>query len=101
MNASYKNIHSDADRLHHRLESMVDDRSHAGAEAASKEGRNVLEVIESDRPPRSIEDAIKRVQQKLESLRSEQNAGMSPQDAGTLVDEYERLRRSCRELPNY
>jgi hypothetical protein len=101
MNTAYNDIHHEADHLHHRTESMIDDPGYEAAEATATEARKVLEAIENDRPPRNIEDSIKRVQQHLQTLKAAPNPGMSPNDAGMLLNEYERLRRQCRELPNY
>ena len=100
MKAEYKEIQKQADRLFHRTEAQVDDRSHNAALAAMKHARAVLECVESDRPPRSIEDAIKRVQQSLEQIQEHPEA-MTPKDADQLVEDYEELRRHCRKLPNY
>lgn len=100
MKTEYKEIHKSADKLMHRTNSMVDDRNHATAQKVMREARNVLETIESDRPPRAIEDAAKRMQQSLEQLKDHPEA-MTPSDVGRLEDEYEDLRRESRSLPGY
>jgi hypothetical protein len=101
MDQAYKQIRQQADRLHHKTEAMIDDRSHPMAEAISRECRNVLEDIESGRGPRTIEDRIKRLQQQFEQLKDRPTPAISTNDADTLQDEYEHLRRAVRSLPNY
>ncbi len=101
MNPAYKDIQHEADHLHHRTESMIDDRSQEMAEEIAEGSRDILECVESGRPPRAIEDTIKRLQQHLHNLKSAPTPVISPNDAGSLLDEYERLRRKVRELPNY
>lgn len=100
MKSEYKEIHKQADKLMHRTNAMVDDRSHQAAAQVMKSARDVLETIESDRPPRSIEDQIKRMQQNLERLKEHPEA-MTPSDTANLEDQYEDLRRDSRSLPGY
>jgi plasmid stabilization system protein ParE len=101
MNAAYKPIHQQADRLHHKTEAMIDDRSNPMAETISREARNILEDIESDKGPRSVEDRIKRLQQQLERLKDTPTSAISANDADSLQDSYEQLRGQLRRLSNY
>lgn len=101
MQAAYSSIHQKAERLHSRTESMVDDRNDAAARQAMDMAEDVAEQIQSDRPPRSIEDGIRRLMQLLERLKAAPTAAMTPQDAGQLFNDYESLRRDVRALPNY
>jgi hypothetical protein len=101
MNPAYKSARQLADRLHHRTESMIDDRSHLMAASISKEARAVLEDIESNKGPRTVEDRIKRLQQQLERLKDSPTPAITPADADHLQDEYEDLRGELRRMPNY
>lgn len=100
MKSEYKEMHKKADKLFHRTVSQVDDRNHSAAQQAMKAARAVLECVESDRPPRAIEDYIKRMQQSLEQLKEFAEA-MTTSDAHQLHEDYEDLRRECRQMPNY
>jgi predicted alpha/beta-fold hydrolase len=97
MNAQYAPLQKQADRLHYRVGDCLDDRSHPMADNLQRAAREVMECMESDRPPRSVEDRIKAIQQLLEH----DSLVLSPEHAHDLHHEYEELRREVRGLPNY
>jgi hypothetical protein len=99
MNQAYKAIQHEADHLFHKTESMVDD--HHAAESIVKVSMDVREMIESDRTPRAVESRIIQLQKMLEPLAAKPGYALTPREAGELIDEYERLRRAVRKLPNY
>jgi hypothetical protein len=97
MDPNYKPLHREADKLQHRVNDWIDDRGHPAGSALLKESREVMEDIERNKAPRSVEDRIKRVQQYLR----QDSPAISPDHAKTLEDDYEDLRRGLRSLPNY
>ncbi len=97
MDPKYKAAHQQADKLQHRMSDWIDDRSHPVGSALLRESREVMEDLESNKAPRSVEDRIKRVQQQLRH----DSPAISPDHANSMEDAYEELRRQVRELPNY
>ena len=101
MRAEYKSLQKQADHLQHRTHDCVDNSSGPMAQRVAHMARDVMEEIESDRPPRSVESRIIQLKQHLEEMKAHPTAVMSPQDARTLMDDYEDLRREVRSLPDY
>ncbi len=97
MDPKYKAMHQQADRLQHKMNDWIDDRSLPAGSALLRESREVMEDLESNRPPRSVEDRIKRLKQHLQ----QESPAISPDHAKAMEDAYEDLRREVRELPNY
>ena len=101
MKPEYEDLHHHADHLFHRLESMIDNHEDELAHELEENGRDVRELLERGRPPRSIEDSLKQLENSLNRLKAAPNAVISPQDAGSLLKDYEDLRRQVRSLPDY
>jgi len=99
MNQAYKPIQHEADHLFHRTESMIDD--HHAAKEIVKISMDVREMIENDRKPRAVEDRIRQLLRLLEPLKAAPGQAMTPQEASTLVGDYEKLCGQLRKLPNY
>jgi hypothetical protein len=97
MNATYIPLQKQADRLHYKVIDCLDDRNQPLANSLQRAAREVMECLESNRPPRSIEDRIHEVQKLLEH----ESSALSPEHAHDLHHEYEELRREVRRLPNY
>jgi uncharacterized coiled-coil DUF342 family protein len=100
MDATYKALQKQADKLRYRMQDMVDSADEAGRKLMH-ESREVMEDIESNKPPRSIEARIRQLQQHLENCKAKPTASISPRDADTMVDDYEDLRRDVRAHPKY
>lgn len=101
MDPNYKPIHQQADKLHHICIDILDDRGNPLGQMLERETKEVREDIEQNKPPRSVEDRIRRIQRELEKAKDNEVAALTPQDADRLFDEYERLRSDLRGLPNY
>jgi phage shock protein A len=101
MRAEYKSLQRQADHLQHRMQDCIDNGSDPVAQKVARMARDVMEEIESDKPPRAIESRIVQLKQRLEEIKGHPTPVMSPQDARTLQDDYEDLRREARSLPDY
>ena len=97
MDPKYKPLHQQADRLQHKMSDWIDDRSHPVGSNLLRESREIMEDLESSKPPRSVEDRIKRLQQHLR----QDSPAISSDHANSMEDAYEDLRREVRGLPNY
>lgn len=101
MNANYKPLQQRADRLQYRLQDCIDNGTDNLSRQAMQIARDVREDIESNKAPRSIEARIIQLQRRLEEIKAQPSAAMTPRDAGSLLEDYEDLRRVVRGLPNY
>ncbi len=101
MDANYKPIHEHAEKLYSKYLSIVDDKTDHMANEAEHEIKEIIELVEMNRPPRMVEDRIREVQKMLEKVRAGGSHMMTPEDAALLIHEYERLREQLRRLPNY
>jgi hypothetical protein len=98
MNPDYKELRSQADRLHYRFNDVCDDKNAAAGMAG--EVRNVVEDFEMNKSPRSIDDRVKRLLEELKRARSS-GQPISSTDALDLIQHYEQLREELHRLPNY
>ena len=101
MKAEYKDLQREADHLQHRMHDIIDNSSDPMAHQLAQMARAVMEEIESDKPPRAVESRIMQLKHRLEECKSHPSGAMSPQDAHTMLDDYEDLRRAVRNLPHY
>jgi hypothetical protein len=99
--AEYKGLQKQADHLQHRLRDLIDNGSDPIAHQLTQAARAVMEEIESDKSPRAVESRIVQLKNRLEQLREHPTPVMSPQDARSIIDDYEDLRRIARSLPDY
>ena len=101
MSQSYDEIRRQTDRLHHRCRDFLDESQSDLGKILERETMELREDAESNKPPRTLEDRVKRIQQQLRRASDAQSTAMDARDAETLFDEYEELRRDLHELPNY
>ena len=101
MNDDYKELHKEAEHLWFKFRDIVDMPNDGAMQSMLRELKEIVEVIESNRAPRMIEDRIREAQRELARLRSAETGLMTPDDADTLFRGYEKLREHIRELPNY
>ncbi len=101
MDPNYKPLQQQADKLHHKCSDIIDDRDHPLAQLLIRETKEIREDIESNKPPRKVEDRVKQVQKELEHAKDRPVSALSPDDADLLFDGYERLREDLRQLSNY
>lgn len=101
MNDQYREIHQTADRLWHRFQDKVDNPDAPGMQSLREQMKEIVQVVESQKDPRNIEDHIKQVQRVLQDVKSRGEDAMTSNDADELYDDYEDLRRDVRELPHY
>lgn len=101
MSQNYDEIRRQADHLHHRCRDFLDETQSDLGRVLEHETLELREDAQSNRPPRTLEDRIKRIQRELRRASDQQSTAMDARDAETLFDEYENLRRDIRELPDY
>ncbi|HSH56299.1 MAG TPA: hypothetical protein VK983_05780 [Candidatus Limnocylindrales bacterium] len=101
MNGQYEEIYQQAERLHYRFRDVVDQPDAPEMQRLRAETKELLDAIESDKKPRSIEDLVKRIMSELDRIKEGDGTLMDSSDADELRDEYEDLRQELQELPNY
>jgi hypothetical protein len=99
MNPEYQRLRQQADHLFHRFNDALSDKSRAGSLASNV--RNVVEDIEMQKNPHSIEDRVKRVVEGIKELYHADDGVMPLGHCEELKREYEDLRKEVRELSNY
>jgi len=101
MDAQYRPLQKEADRLHYRCHDFIKDHSDPLGRQLDQAGTDVREDIECNKAPRAVEDRILGLKRQLEQIKGRQNPVIAPDRAATLLQEYENLRRQLRQLPNY
>lgn len=101
MNAEYKDIRSEADRIYHRFKDKADAPDAPEMQALGRQLKQIVEDIDSGRDARNIESRIKQAQETIRDVKSHGAALMDGGDADELLDGCEELREDVRELPNY
>jgi len=101
MNPAYKQLHQQAMNLFNKYMNIVDNKSDPMANGTQHEIREVVEDIEMSRTPRAIEDRVKRIEQMLDRCRQGNSQMMTPQDAASLIHDYEQFRQQLHRQPNY
>lgn len=100
MDASYKPIQQQADQLQHRMRDLID-AGDGSANDLAVTAREVMEDVECNKAPRAVEARINELKQRLLRYTSGPAGAVSPQDARSMHDAYEQLRRQVRSLPHY
>lgn len=101
MNDQYKSAHQQAVNLQFRFRDCIEDKDHPAARELESEIQKVVNDLEAQVNPRSVEDLITRVQQQLKNLDQNNPPVMDNTKAEGLHDDYERLRMDIREMDNY
>ena len=101
MSMSNEDVARQADRLHHKCRDYLDDTQSDLGSFLDRETVELREDAQRGRPPRTLEDRIKRIMQELRKASDQESPSMDARDAETLFDEYEDLRREVREMENY
>ena len=101
MDPNYQPVHAEADKLHYKLQDVIDDHNSPAAQGFMAQAKEVVEDIESNRAPRDVEARIKGIENQLQQLRSQSTAVLSYEDIDMLYHAYEHLRQELHKLPNY
>lgn len=101
MDPKYKPLQQRADKLRYRMQDIVDKGDNPTGRQLVQAARDVMEDIECNKSPRSVESRIEQLKHHLGALKGQPAGAISPQDARTMEDDYEDLRRALRALPNY
>jgi hypothetical protein len=99
MNPEYQRLRQQADQLFHHFNDFVNDRPATGTLLGNI--RNVVEEIEMNKNPHSIEDRVKNVIEELKQFRHDGEQAMATGHADQLIEDYEELRKQIHELSNY
>lgn len=101
MDPKYQQIYKSAVNLEHKCADMIDDRSDALGQKLLQLAKALIDDMESKKSPRACESRVQEMQRALGRVKSDESHFMSPNDADTLEDAYEDVRRELRGLPNY
>lgn len=101
MDAHYQPFHRQAVDLQHRIQDSFDDQDHPLARVLQRQVTDLVDDIESNRDPRSVEDRIKHIQHGLMQVRAQGTRVMDYGHTQTFHHQYEKLREDVRRLPDY
>ena len=101
MDAIYKPIEQQADKLQHMMRDFIDAGDGTDNDLAVQ-AHEIMTCIQSEQGLRNVESRIVDLQHRLQQHYDDTSQGaISPQNARMMVDNYERLRRDVRGLPHY
>ncbi len=101
MNEQYRAIHKQAVDLQFRFRDCVKDTNQSTGRSLESQVQKLVDSIEAQANPRSLEDQIKQIQRQLKDLDQSDPPVIDNNRAEGLHDDYERLRMDLRELDNY
>jgi hypothetical protein len=101
MNDEYKHARQHAEQLHRRFSDLLDDRNNPNAASLLRDTRQLEELFEQNKTPRTIEDFVKRIIHSLEHMRSEGDQAMDFRHIDSFIKEYEHFQMSLRRFSNY
>jgi hypothetical protein len=101
VNTQYEDYWHQAMELKHQTHDLINDHEHPMAHALQHETTELVDDIELDRHPRSIEDRIRRIQHQLLEARSQGEKVLSYDHNHHLHQHYDHMRQGIRRLPHY
>lgn len=102
-NPQYKAIYQQARDLDHRYQDFAGGGhdTHPELIALHHEVRNLIEYIEQEKNPHTLEDHIKVILREIQKNQHQPNPAMHYEHLDHLYDEYEKMRLSLRHFENF
>lgn len=101
MDHSYHKFHEDAERVHDKINDLLDDKGHHFAKHLLHQAHQLTQLIRMNKRPRSIEDHIKSIIVTLESIRKTGDHIMDYHHTDMFISDYQKMQMALRKLDNY
>ena len=101
MNSMYEEHWHVAMELKHRTHDLINDHNHPTARVLHHESTQLVDDIELQRQPRTIEERIQHIQRQLMQARNQGDEVMSVDHNTNLHHSFENLRKGIRRMPHY
>lgn len=101
MDTRYEDHWHKAVALRAQTHDLVNDASHPMARQLQHQTSQLVEDIELNRRPRSIEERIERIQHQLVEARAQGDAVLHIDHNNHLHQSYGHMREAVRRLPHY
>lgn len=98
---AYKDFFKRADNLHYKIKDATDQPDHPAARRLHDQVKALMDDIQQQKKPRTVDDAIKDILNTLEAARNGSQAYMSVHDAVAFHDDFEDFRRDVRQHPHF
>lgn len=101
MNTHYEDHWHKAVELRAQTHDLINDTAHPMARQLQHQTSQLVEDIELNRRPRSIEERIERIQHQLVEARAQGDEVLSMEHNNHLHQGYSQMRDGIRRLPHY
>lgn len=101
MDEHYHPLYQQARDLQYKFHDVLDQPHHPMADSLRREIHELVEDIEKQKNPRSIETRIKTIQHQLLENRMQPHPVVSYDHINYLHHNYEQMRNNVRRFPHY
>jgi hypothetical protein len=101
MDPNYKPIYQKAQDLEHQVHDAIDDHNHPNVRVMRNEMRALMDDMESNKNPRTVEDRVKVIQRQLTQIRSQGDQAMDYGHIDQFHRHFEDMRQDLRKFHNY
>lgn len=101
MDHSYHKLHHEAERIHNKINDLLDDKGHHLAKHLLHQAHQLTQLIKLNKRPRSLEDHIKSTISTLESIRRDGDQIMDYRHTDMFIVDYQKMQMALRKLDNY
>lgn len=101
MDPNYKPIYQKAQSLEHQVYDAIDDHNHPTVRVMRNEMRALMDDMESNKNPRSVENRVQVIQRQLNQLRAQGDQAMDYGHIDHFHRNFEDMRQDLRRFKNY
>jgi YesN/AraC family two-component response regulator len=101
MDPNYKPLYQKAQSLEHQVYDAIDDHNHPNIRVIRTEMHALIDDMESNRHPRTVEDRIKTIQHQLIQIRAQGGQAMDYSNVDHFHRNFEDMRQDLRRFRNY
>lgn len=102
MDPQYKPLYQAAQDLQYKVHDAIDDHNHPMANVMKQEMRTLMDDMEANKSPKTIENRMQTIQHQLLEIRSQQDKPvMSYDHSNHFHREFENMRQDLRKFHNY
>jgi hypothetical protein len=101
MDPNYRPIYQKVQNLEHQVYDAVDDHNNPMIHVVRNEMRSLMDDMETNKHPRSVEDRVKTIKHQLIQLRAQGDQAMDYGHIDHFHRTFETVRQDLRRFHNY
>ena len=101
MNQQYEIFLKQCQNLEFKVRDLIDDANQSLGQALVSETKRLVDEVETEKNPRSLEAQVKNIQNVLDRIKDQDDSIMDYRHVSFLHESYEQLKLSLRKFDNY